>query len=345
MRILVTGGAGFIGSHFVRTLLEGVHPGLEDVRVTVVDVLTYAGNLANLDPVADHARFTFVRGDIADAQVLSAVLPGIDIVVNFAAETHVDRSICDSTEFLRTNVVGVQRLLDASRAAGITTFLQVSTDEVYGSIPHGSWPETDPLLPNSPYAAAKAGADLLCRAYHRTHGMDVRITRCSNNYGPYQHPEKVIPLFVTNLLDGQPVPLYGDGRNIRDWLHVSDHCAGIRLVLDKGAPGEIYNIGGGTELSNLELTRRLLDICGADWSMVRHVADRPGHDRRYALDTAKIQELGFAPTVDFETGLADMVRWYRGHESWWRPLKPATSSRRHIRPQSTAPRGANREHA
>ncbi|MCA2217894.1 dTDP-glucose 4,6-dehydratase [Jidongwangia harbinensis] len=318
MRVLVTGGAGFIGSQFVRDLAGGGCPGYEDAQVTVLDKLTYAGNLANL---AGYDGYEFVRGDIADPHLLATVLPGVDVVVNFAAETHVDRSITDPAAFLRANVLGVQHLLDAARAAGVTTFLQVSTDEVYGSIASGSWPETDPLLPNSPYAAAKAGADLLCRAYHRTYGMDVRITRCSNNYGPYQYPEKVIPLFVTNLLRGQPVPLYGDGRNRRDWLHVADHCRGIRLVLAKGAPGEVYNIGGGTELSNAELTRLLLDACGADWSMVRHVADRPGHDLRYSVDTSKIEALGYAPEVPFQTGLGDVVRWYRDRPDWWEPLR------------------------
>jgi dTDP-glucose 4,6-dehydratase len=313
MRILVTGGAGFIGSQFVRDLLdEG------GSRVTVLDKLTYAGNLGNL---AGYDSYEFVRGDIADPRLLAEVMPGVDVVVNFAAETHVDRSIQDPSAFLRSNILGVQVLLDAARAAGVTTFLQVSTDEVYGSIAEGSWPETDPLLPNSPYAAAKAGADLLCRSYHRTYGMDVRITRCSNNYGPYQFPEKVIPLFVTNLLDGRPVPLYGDGGNVRDWLHVEDHCRGIRTVLAKGSPGEIYNIGGGTELTNRQLTGLLLDACGADWSMVEQVPDRLGHDRRYSVDITKITGLGYAPRVDFATGLADAVRWYAEHRSWWEPLR------------------------
>ncbi len=313
MRVLVTGGAGFIGSQFVRDLLDS-----DDAEVTVLDKLTYAGNLANL---GGYHNYHFVRGDIADPQLLATVMPGIDVVVNFAAETHVDRSIADSSVFLRTNVAGVQALLEAARSAAVTTFLQVSTDEVYGSIDQGSWPETDPLLPNSPYAAAKASADLLCRAYHRTYGMDVRITRCSNNYGPYQYPEKVIPLFVTNLLEGRKIPLYGDGGNVRDWLHVADHCRGIRTVLQKGTPGEIYNIGGGTELTNVELTRLLLDACGADWSMVEHVEDRLGHDRRYSVDITKIEALGYAPGVDFATGLAGVVEWYRENEAWWRPLK------------------------
>ena len=309
MRLLVTGGAGFIGSQFVRDQAGA--------DVVVLDKLTYAGNRANL---AGHDH-EFVQGDIADAALLAEVMPGVDVVVNFAAETHVDRSIQDPSAFLRSNVLGVQVLLDAARAAGVTTFLQVSTDEVYGSIDRGSWPETDPLLPNSPYAAAKAGADLLCRSYHRTYGMDVRITRCSNNYGPYQYPEKVIPLFVTNLLEGRPVPLYGDGGNVRDWLHVADHCRGIRTVLDKGAPGEIYNIGGGTELTNKELTARLLDACGADFSMVEQVPDRLGHDRRYSVDISKIRSLGYAPQVDFATGLAATVRWYAERRDWWEPLR------------------------
>ena len=321
MNILVTGGAGFIGSHYVRSLLTGGYPGYENAAVTVLDKLTYAGNLSNLAPVAEHPQYRFVHGDIADPDMLAKVVPGHDVVVNFAAETHVDRSIADPTAFLRSNVIGVQCLLEAARAAQVRTVVHISTDEVYGSIDAGSWPETDPLLPNSPYSAAKAGGDLLCRSYHRTYGMDVRVTRCSNNYGPYQYPEKVIPLFVTNLIDGQQVPLYGDGGNVRDWLHVDDHCRGIQLVLEKGSPGEVYNIGGGTELSNKELTALLLDACGVDWSMVRPVADRPGHDRRYSVDIGKIAQLGYAPQVDFSTGLAETVAWYRAHEDWWRPLK------------------------
>ncbi|GAA2528844.1 dTDP-glucose 4,6-dehydratase [Pilimelia columellifera] len=321
MRVLVTGGAGFIGSHYVRSMLGGAYPMYADAHVTVLDKLTYAGNLANLAPVADHPRYDFVHGDIADAALLATVVPGNDLIVNFAAETHVDRSIADPTAFLRSNVLGVHCLLEAARTADVPTVVHISTDEVYGSLDTGSWPEDHPLLPNSPYSAAKAGGDLMCRAYHRTYGMDVRVTRCSNNYGPYQYPEKLIPLFVTNLLDGLPVPLYGDGGNIRDWLHVDDHCRGIQLVVERGAPGEIYNIGGGTELSNKELTGLLLEALGADWSMVKPVADRPGHDRRYSVDVTKLSALGYAPAVGFHRGLAEVVAWYRDNETWWRPLK------------------------
>jgi dTDP-glucose 4,6-dehydratase len=321
MRFLVTGGAGFIGSHYVRSLLHGAYQGHEDAKVTVLDKLTYAGNRANLDPVAGHPRLTFVRGDIADAALLSELVPGHDVIVNFAAESHVDRSIEDAGAFVTTNVLGTQRLLDAALDAGVTAFLHVSTDEVYGSIAAGSWSETEPLLPNSPYSASKAAADLLCRAYHRTFGLDVRVTRCCNNYGPCQYPEKIIPLFVTNLIDGRKVPLYGDGRNVREWLHIDDHCRAIQLILDKGSAGEIYNVGGGAETSNLELTARLLDACGAGWESVEYVPDRRGHDRRYSVDMTKINRLGFQPMVDFERGLDSVVRWYRDNEAWWRPLK------------------------
>ncbi|MGW5264158.1 dTDP-glucose 4,6-dehydratase [Microbispora sp. NPDC004025] len=319
MKLLVAGAAGFIGSHYVRSLLSGAYPGYEDAEVTVLDRLTYAGNPANLAPVEADPRFTFAYGDVCDAELLAELVPGHDVVVNFAAETHVDRSITGAGDFVTTNVLGTQRLLQAALEAGVRTFVQVSTDEVYGSIDEGTWTEAEPLLPNSPYSAAKAGADLLCRAYHRTYGLDVRLTRCCNNYGPYQYPEKVVPLFVTNLIDGRPVPLYGDGR-VREWLHVDDHCRGIQLVLDKGEPGEIYNIGGGTELSNIDLTRRILDAFGAGWEMVERVPDRPGHDRRYALDSGKIRAIGYEPRVDFDEGLADLVRWYRDHQDWWRPL-------------------------
>jgi len=288
----------------------------------VLDKLTYSGNLANLDPVAGDPRLRFVQGDICDAALVDELVPGHDAIVHFAAESHVDRSILGAAPFVSTNVQGTLTLLDAALRHHVGRFLHVSTDEVYGSIESGSWTEDWPLAPNSPYAAAKAGSDLMALAYHRTHKLDVVVTRCSNNYGPYQFPEKVIPLFVTNLLDGRKVPLYGDGGNVRDWLHVADHIAGIQLVLDKGRAGEVYHIGGGTELTNLELTERLLAACGADWDSVERVPDRKGHDRRYSLDISKItEELGYAPAVDFETGLAETVAWYRENRAWWEPLK------------------------
>ncbi len=322
MRMLVTGAAGFIGSNFVRRTLEDVYEGLEGADVVVYDSLTYSGNPANLAPVADSPRFTFVQADIRDAGALDDVLPGVDTVVHFAAESHVDRSVRDSGIFVETNVLGTQRLLDASLRAGVTRFVHVSTDEVYGSISEGSWTEDRPLEPNSPYSASKAGSDLLARSYYRTHGLNVSITRCSNNYGPYHFPEKVIPLFVTNLIDGLHVPLYGTGENIRDWLHVDDHTRGIAMVVTNGRAGETYNIGGGTELSNLELTQKLLDATGRDWSYVDKVDDRKGHDLRYSVDIGKIQsELGYAPLVPFDQGLADVVEWYRANRSWWEPLK------------------------
>jgi dTDP-glucose 4,6-dehydratase len=322
MRILVTGGAGFIGSTYVRNLVRGTYPTAADARVTIVDKLTYAGNIANLDPVAGSDGYRFVGGDVCDADLLADVVPGHDAIVHFAAETHVDRSIASAAEFAMTNFVGTQALLEAALEAGVGKFVHVSTDEVYGSIEEGSWCETHPLEPNSPYSAAKAGSDLIARAYAKTHGLDVSITRCSNNYGPYQFPEKVIPLFVTNLMDGMKVPLYGDGGNVRDWLHVDDHCRGIQLVLERGRPGEVYNIGGGTELTNKELTDLLLDVCDAGWDMVEYVEDRKGHDRRYSLDITKIsRELGYSPQIRFVDGLADTVMWYRDNRSWWEPLK------------------------
>jgi len=322
MRILVTGGAGFIGSQYVRLLLTGGLTPSSVTAVTVLDKLTYSGNRANLDPVAADPRLSFVEGDICDAEIVNQLMAEHDVVVHFAAESHVDRSILGAAPFVLTNVFGTQTLLDAAHRHGVQRFLHVSTDEVYGSIAQGSWTETWPLAPNSPYAAAKAGSDLIALAYHRTHSLDVVVTRCSNNYGPYQFPEKFIPLFVTNLLDGRPVPLYGDGGNVRDWLHVSDHCAGIHLALQKGRAGEVYHIGGGTELTNEEVTARLLEACGADWGMIERVADRKGHDRRYSLDITKIsEELGYAPSVDFDAGLAATVTWYRENRAWWEPLK------------------------
>ena len=319
--ILVTGGAGFIGSHYVRTLLGPDGPG--DVGVTVLDKLTYAGNPANLDAVRGHPGFAFVQGDICDAALVAELMAAHDQVVHFAAESHVDRSIDGGAEFVRTNVVGTHTLVDAAHRAGVGTFVHVSTDEVYGSIDAGSWPETHPLAPNSPYSASKAGGDLIALSYQRTHGLDVRVTRCSNNYGHHHFPEKVIPLFITNLLDGGTVPLYGDGGNVRDWLHIDDHVQGIELVRTKGEPGEVYNIGGGTELSNKELTALLLEACGAGWDRVEYVEDRKGHDRRYSVDHTKISDLlGYRPRKDFATGLAETVDWYRANRAWWEPLKP-----------------------
>jgi dTDP-glucose 4,6-dehydratase len=322
MRVLVTGGAGFIGSHFVRESLAGRYPVLDGAQVIVLDKLTYAGNLANLQPVDGHPRLAFVEGDILDLRLVNDLMKDTDAVVHFAAESHVDRSILGAADFVMTNVVGTQTLLDAALRAGVERFVHVSTDEVYGSIDEGSWTEEQPLEPNSPYSASKAGSDLIARAYARTHGLGVMVTRCSNNYGPYQFPEKVIPLFVSNLLDGRRVPLYGDGLNVRDWLHVDDHCRGIALVLETGRVGEVYNIGGGTELTNRELTELLLDACGADWSSVEQVPDRKGHDRRYSVDITKIAtELGYQPEVAFDAGLAATVAWYHAHRSWWEPLK------------------------
>ncbi|MGP3963321.1 dTDP-glucose 4,6-dehydratase [Nonomuraea sp. 3N208] len=311
-RVLVTGGAGFIGSHFVHNL-HGSLASESGVTVTVLDKLTYAGNRANLEGVPHQ----FVHGDICDAELLGRVVPGHDLVVNFAAESHVDRSIEGAAEFMRTNVLGTQTLLQACLEAEVPKVVQVSTDEVYGSIDVGSWDEAAPLRPRSPYAASKAGGDLIARAYAITHGLNVSITRCGNNYGPRQYPEKVIPLFVTNLLRGRKVPLYGDGGNIRDWIHVEDHCAGIWLVAEKGEPGEVYNIAGTAELSNKELTGLLLEACGRDWDAVEYVEDRKGHDRRYSLDDSKLRALGYRPEISFEKGLKDTVRWYAEHCDWW----------------------------
>jgi dTDP-glucose 4,6-dehydratase len=321
MRLFVTGGAGFIGSHYVRSLLAGAYPGYEDAEVTVFDKLTYAGNLANLAPVAHSPRYRFVRGDVCDPVALEAALPGHDAVLNFAAETHVDRSITGAADFAMTNFVGAQQVLDAALRHRVGRVVHVSTDEVYGTIPEGSWKEDHVLEPNSPYSAAKAGADLLARAYARTYGLNISVTRCSNNYGPYQYPEKVIPLFVTNLIDGKSVPLYGDGLNVRDWLHVDDHCRGIQLVLERGAPGEYYNIGGGRELKNKELTGLLLEATGRGWESVEYVEDRLGHDRRYSVDHSKLAAMGYRPRHAFEDGLAETVRWYRDNRAWWEPLK------------------------
>ncbi|MFF4152131.1 dTDP-glucose 4,6-dehydratase [Streptomyces sp. NPDC001651] len=317
MNLLVTGAAGFIGSAYVRALLA--RRSADAPHVTVLDKLTYAGSRDNLP--ADHPRLTFVRGDIRDAALVDELMAGADQVVHFAAESHVDRSITGAGDFVLTNVVGTQVLLDAALRHGAGPFVHVSTDEVYGSLITGSAREDDSLRPSSPYSASKASADLLALSYHRTHGLDVRVTRCSNNYGPRQFPEKVIPLFVTRLLDGRSVPLYGDGRNVRDWLHVDDHCDGVERVRTRGRPGEVYNIGGGTELSNKELTALLLDACGAGGDRVEHVEDRKGHDLRYSVDWTKARtELGYRPRRDFATGLADTVAWYRENRPWWEPL-------------------------
>jgi dTDP-glucose 4,6-dehydratase len=316
----VTGGAGFIGSNYVRDLLDNRYPDAQDAQVSVLDKLTYAGNLANL-PIG-HPRLQFVRGDICDAGLLARLLPGHDAVVHFAAESHVDRSLADAAPFVVTNVLGTQTLLESCRQAGVERIVHVSTDEVYGSIAEGSWTEDWPLRPNSPYAASKASSDLFARAYWRTHKLAVSITRCCNNYGPYQFVEKVIPLFITNLLDGRDVPLYGDGHHVREWLHVADHCRAVHHVLMGGRAGETYNIAGGTELSNRELTALLLELCGAGWDRVRQVPDRKGHDERYSLDGSKIaEELGYQPQVPFRDGLAAAVAWYRDNQAWWRPLR------------------------
>lgn len=321
MRYFVTGGAGFIGSNYVRGLLNGSW-GSHVEAVTIFDAFTYAGNIANLELVASDPRLSIVTGDIRTAADIDSAISGHDVIVHFAAESHVDRSIKSSSVFVTTNVLGTQQMLEATMRHSVPTFIHVSTDEVYGSITEGSWDETEPLLPNSPYAASKASSDLLAHSYARTYGLDVRITRCSNNFGTYQYPEKVIPVFVTNLIDGIKVPLYGDGLNIRDWLHVDDHCWGIELVVQGGRSGEVYNIGGGTELTNRELTSLILTTFGVGDEMIQPVADRPGHDRRYSVNWSKIkQELGYQPTKSLESNIGEIVDWYRNHETWWRPLK------------------------
>jgi dTDP-glucose 4,6-dehydratase len=313
--LFVTGGCGFIGSNFIRHLLTS-DPA---VRVINFDALTYAGNLANLADVADDSRYKFIKGDITDrAAVLKALGDRIDAVINFAAESHVDRSILDSGPFVRTNVLGTQVLLDAAREKKVPRFVQVSTDEVYGTLgPTGLFSESTPLAPNSPYSASKAAADLLVRAYHHTFGMDAVVTRCSNNYGPYQFPEKIIPLFITNLMSDQPVPVYGDGMQVRDWIHVLDHCRGVELAWRNGKAGEVYNFGGRCEMPNLHLTQKLLELLGKPRSLIKYVQDRPGHDRRYAIDCSKAErELGWSPRVTFEQGLKETIDWYRANQPW-----------------------------
>ena len=321
MRVLVTGGAGFIGSAFVRHLIEGRWAALDGAEIVVLDALATGGTLASLAPVTSSPRLLVEVGDIRDPALVARLMTGTGLVVHFAAETHVDRSIAGGAPFVSVNTLGTQVLLEAAVQAGIGKFVQVSTDEVYGSIASGSWLETQPLDPSSPYSASKAGADLLALAYHRTYGLPVCVTRSSNNYGPYQFPEKLIPRFVTRLLDGQKVPLYGDGQQVRDWLHADDHCDALALVAAAGRPGQIYNVGGGTELTNAELTGRILAAVGADESMVEHVPDRPGHDRRYSVDWTKIRdELGYRPRVEFGPGLAATITWYAENRSWWEPL-------------------------
>ncbi len=318
VNVLVTGGAGFIGSNFVRHALA-VHP---DWKITTLDKLTYAGRLENLTGVVDHPRHEFVKGDVADPGVAAPLVLNAELVVHFAAETHVDRSILAAGDFITTDVFGTFVLLEAARPAKhLRRFVQISTDEVYGSVATGSSLETDELRPRNPYSASKAGADRLAYSYWATYEVPVVITRASNNYGPYQFPEKMIPLFVTNAFDDIPVPLYGDGTHERDWLHVSDHCRALDSVIERGVSGEVYNIGGGNHVRNVELTRTILRLAGKPESLIRHVADRPGHDRRYSLDTAKVRSLGWAPHVDFEKGLAETVAWYRDNEWWWRPIK------------------------
>jgi dTDP-glucose 4,6-dehydratase len=318
MKILVTGGAGFIGSNFVRMALTDKFPDFDVDEIVVLDSLTYAGDEENLAPIATDKRYKFVKGDIRDLELAKKLMGQTDYVVHFAAESHVDRSIEGGSEFVSTNVMGTQVLLDAARNSKLKRFLHVSTDEVYGSISKGSWPEDHPLLPNSPYSASKAGSDLLVRAYNRTHKLDTVITRCSNNYGQYQFPEKVMPLFITNIIEGKKVPLYGNGLNVRDWLHVDDHCRGIALALTKGKSGEVYNIGGGTELTNVELTHKILAAMGVGEEFIQPVEDRKGHDLRYSVDITKINtELGYSPQVNFEEGLEKTINWYKSNEAWW----------------------------
>ena len=321
MRLLVTGAAGFIGSNFVRMIAKGELDGIS--YVSVLDKLTYAGVKDNLESSNRLPHYSFFEGDICDPILVTKLLEDVDAVINFAAESHVDRSIAGASDFVQTNIVGVQVLLDAIKASERNIrFLQVSTDEVYGSIESGSWTEDWPLQPNSPYSASKASGELLARSYHRTHGMDVVITRCSNNYGTHHFPEKLIPLFITNLIEGKKVPVYGNGMNVRDWLHVDDQCRGIYAALMNGKSGEVYNIGGGRELTNNEITSLILEAMGADESSIEYVEDRKGHDLRYSVDWTKInRELGYEPKVKFEDGLRETIQWYRDNEAWWKPLK------------------------
>jgi dTDP-glucose 4,6-dehydratase len=321
MNILVTGGAGFIGSNFLRLMFKGEFQGIN--RVRVLDKLTYAGVSKSLDTLTGHNNFEFIRGDICDQSVVDLALKGMDLVVNFAAESHVDRSIVGSIDFIQTNVIGVQVLLEGIKRNNLDArFLQISTDEVYGTIDHGSWDENCSLLPNSPYSASKASGEMIARSYFRTYGLNIVTTRCSNNYGTHHFPEKLIPLFITNLIEGRKLPLYGNGKNVRDWLHVEDHCRAIFLVAKYGLAGEVYNVGGGEELSNIEITNRILNEMGFNDSMIQFVPDRLGHDQRYSVNWNKIKnELNYAPQVDFTSGLKNTIEWYKENEDWWKPLK------------------------
>lgn len=319
MKILVTGGAGFIGANFVNSLLSVTAPWQE---IIVLDALTYAGNLANLKTALENPRVRFVKGDIRDAAIVSTLMSEVDTVVHFAAESHVDRSISNPNEFISTNVLGTNILLNAALRSDVSKFIHVSTDEVYGSIDSGSWTEDSPISPNSPYSASKAGSDLVALSYFRTYGLPVIVTRCSNNYGKYQFPEKLIPLAISNLIDAKPIPIYGDGLNSRDWLDVRDHCGAISLILEGGKTGEVYNIGGGRELSNIEMARLLLDEFGLDDSFIEYVEDRKGHDRRYSVSYKKLEsECGYQPKYLFEESLRETIEWYRTNEAWWRPLR------------------------
>jgi len=320
---LVTGGAGFMGSNFIHYILEK-YP---DYKIVNLDKMTYAGNLENLRNIEHDPRYEFVHGDIRDKIVVNNLLPGIDAVINYAAETHVDRSIESPEDFLTTEVIGTFTLLEGMRKYKVGRMIQISTDEVFGSTEYGEFKESDPFEPNSPYSAAKAGGDLLCRAYHRTYGVPVIVTHSCNFYGPHQYPEKLIPLFITNLLEGKKVPLYANGQNVREWIYTEDHCRAVDLILHQGVVGEVYNIGSGDRFSNLDITRQLLGLLDRDESMIERVADRPGHDLRYAIDCSKISDtLGFRPGVSFETGLARTVEWYRAHPVWWQALKKAGDS-------------------
>ncbi|MBU0571913.1 MAG: dTDP-glucose 4,6-dehydratase [Candidatus Omnitrophica bacterium] len=317
MRLLITGGCGFIGSNFIRHILKK-H---KDIHVINFDKLTYCGNLENLKDVARDPRYKFVKGDICEAGPVGDLARDADVIINFAAESHVDRSIKYPDDFFMTNIYGVKTLLEAARRKGCEKFIQISSDEVYGSVPSGLSKEDDILRPRSPYSASKAAGDLLALSYHTTYGLPVMVTRSSNNFGPYQYPEKVIPLFIANLIQGKKVPLYGDGGNVRDWLFVEDNCAALDMILREGTPGEVYNIGGSNQISNLELTRQILSTMGNDVSSIEHVNDRPGHDRRYALDSRKMQKIGWAPDAEFQENLKKTIKWYKENEDWWVPLR------------------------